>query len=61
MFRGPGGRGAGRALLKRALGLATRDGLPALGLAVTEGNPARRLYEELGFRPLLTSFTVRMP
>ena len=61
VFRGPGGRGAGRALLRRALGLATHDGLPALGLAVTVGNPAQRLYEELGFRLLLTSFTVRVP
>jgi len=61
VFRGPGGRGAGRALLQRALGLATRDGLPALGLAVTDGNPARRLYEELGFRRVVTSFTVRVP
>jgi GNAT superfamily N-acetyltransferase len=61
LFRGPGGRGAGRALLMRALGIATGDRLPALGLAVTHGNPAQRLYEELGFRLLLTSFTVRVP
>jgi ribosomal protein S18 acetylase RimI-like enzyme len=61
LFRGPGGRGAGRALLMRALGIATADGLPALGLAVTHGNPAQRLYEELGFRLLLTSFSVRVP
>jgi len=61
VFRGPGGRGAGRALLQRALGIATADGLPALGLAVTEGNPAQRLYESLGFRLLLTAFNVRIP
>jgi GNAT superfamily N-acetyltransferase len=61
VFRGAGGRGAGRVLLQRALGLATRDGLSTLGLAVTDGNPARRLYEDLGFRHLLTSFAVRMP
>ena len=61
VFRGPGGRGAGRALLQRALGLATAEELPALGLAVTYGNPARRLYEELGFELLVTAFNVRVP
>jgi GNAT superfamily N-acetyltransferase len=61
VFRGPGGRGAGRALLERALGLATAGGLPALGLAVTHGNPAQRLYEELGFRHVVTAFSVRVP
>lgn len=61
VFRRPDGRGAGRALLQRALGLATADGLPALGLAVTHGNPAQRLYEELGFRHVLTAFNVRVP
>jgi GNAT superfamily N-acetyltransferase len=61
VFRGPGGRGAGRALLQRALGLATADGLPALGLAVTHGNRAQRLYEELGFRVILTAVNVRVP
>jgi hypothetical protein len=35
--------------------------LVSLGLAVTDGNPARRLYEDLGFRHLVTSFTVRVP
>jgi GNAT superfamily N-acetyltransferase len=61
VFRGPGGRGAGRALLMRALGIATADGLSALGLAVTHGNPAQRLYEELGFRHVVTAFNVRVP
>lgn len=39
VFREPGARGVGGALLRRALAIATRDGLPALGLAVTHGNP----------------------
>ena len=39
-----GHRGVGRALLERALALADA---PALGLLVTEGNPARRLYDAL--------------
>jgi ribosomal protein S18 acetylase RimI-like enzyme len=33
---------------------------PTLGLAVTEGNPAVRLYERLGFRRVLTSFSVQL-
>ena len=50
--------GAGRALLRRALALATRDGLPALGLAVTHGNPALELYAAHGFRDVLQSLSV---
>jgi GNAT superfamily N-acetyltransferase len=46
LFRDPACPGVGRALLERALALATVD---ALGLIVTEGNPARRLYESVGF------------
>lgn len=55
LFRAPGAWGAGRALLARALALC--EG-PALGLAVTHGNPAERLYVELGFTRVLTSFSV---
>jgi GNAT superfamily N-acetyltransferase len=54
----PGHPGSGRALLVRALQIAARDGLPALGLAVTDGNPAIRLYEALGWRRLLSSISV---
>jgi ribosomal protein S18 acetylase RimI-like enzyme len=57
VFRDPRYPGVGRALLERAL---ARVPGPSLGLAVTEGNPARRLYERLGFRRLLTSFTVQL-
>ena len=47
VFRTPGYRGVGRALLTRALVLADYD---TLGLIVTEGNDAaRRLYEALDF------------
>ena len=46
VFRTPGHRGVGRALLQRALALADVD---TLGLIVTEGNTAaRRLYEASG-------------
>lgn len=56
--RHPRYAGAGRALLERALVRATRAGIPALGLAVTEGNRAQRLYAALGFRRVLTSISV---
>lgn len=54
-------RGLGAALLRRSLALAARDGLPAIGLAVTEGNPARAVYEKLGFRHVDESMTVLIP
>ena len=44
------GRGIGGALLARAV-TPSRPG-PDVGLAVTVGNPARRLYESLGFATL---------
>jgi len=47
IFRDPAYRGVGRALLQRALALATVE---VLGLIVTDGNDAaRRLYEAVGF------------
>lgn len=43
--------GLGRAMLARAAGLAERDGLESLQLAVDAGNaPAVKLYEAFGFR-----------
>jgi GNAT superfamily N-acetyltransferase len=63
VFRRPGRdlRGTGRALLEAGLAAATQAGLPALGLAVTEGNPAQRLYEALGFERVLSSLSVVLP
>jgi ribosomal protein S18 acetylase RimI-like enzyme len=60
LFRRPGDdlRGTGRALLQAGLAVATAAGLPALGLAVTEGNPAQALYESLGFVRILSSLSV---
>jgi hypothetical protein len=55
LFRDPRAPGAGRALLTRALALT--DG-PSLGLAVTHGNPAERLYQTLGFRRVFSAFSV---
>jgi GNAT superfamily N-acetyltransferase len=54
VFRHPGARGAGRALLARALALTTGS----LGLAVTDGNPAERLYAALGFKRTFTAYSV---
>lgn len=44
------GRGLGRVLLQRAVAGTREAGLPSLGLAVSDGNPARHAYESLGFR-----------
>jgi GNAT superfamily N-acetyltransferase len=58
LFRAPGQRGAGRALLARALALAT---VATLGLIVTEGNDAaRRLYEALGFDHVSSAIVVQI-
>jgi hypothetical protein len=54
LFRAPGARGAGRALLERALSMSEGS----LGLAVTHGNPAERLYAALGFERVFTAFSV---
>jgi len=52
--------GAGRALLEQTLLRATRNGLPAIGLAVTDGNRARDLYAALGFRDVITALSVEL-
>lgn len=43
------GRGIGRRLLQRLITEADARGLPGLSLSVEADNPARALYEELGF------------
>ena len=58
LYRRPEARGTGVALLRRALAGATRDGLPAIGLAVTHGNPARARYAEHGFAEVSESLSV---
>lgn len=58
IYRAHGHRGVGRALLARALALATVD---TLGLIVTEGNDAaRRLYESLGFALISSALVVEI-
>jgi GNAT superfamily N-acetyltransferase len=54
VFRAPGARGAGRALLERALSVTEGT----LGLAVTHGNRAEGLYAALGFERVFTAFSV---
>jgi ribosomal protein S18 acetylase RimI-like enzyme len=57
VFRDPAYRGVGRALLRRALALATVD---TLGLVVTDGNDAaRRLYEAVGFELVSSAIVVQ--
>ena len=55
LFRAPGAHGVGRALLERAL---ARCPGPTLGLAVTEGNSAKGLYEAVGFERAFTTYSV---
>jgi GNAT superfamily N-acetyltransferase len=57
-------RGIGRALLKELIGTARADRFAALSLSVNPNNPARLLYESLGFRKVGesgTSWTFRLP
>jgi GNAT superfamily N-acetyltransferase len=58
--RDPRYAGAGRALLEHTMLHATRDGLGTIGLAVTHGNRARELYDELGFREIFTALSVEL-
>jgi GNAT superfamily N-acetyltransferase len=55
------GRGFGAALLAYAMSGTRQAGLTVVGLTVTDGNPARRLYDRMGFRPVLRHFEVRAP
>src|SRR5262249_14212560 len=46
------GRGIGKALLAGAAAEALRRGAPCIELTVRAQNPARRLYERVGFEPV---------
>jgi L-amino acid N-acyltransferase YncA len=63
VFRRPGAtyRGTGRALLLAGIAAVSAAGRPALGLAVSDGNPAERLYANLGFERVLSSLVVVVP
>ena len=55
------GQGIGGTLLARAAAAVAAAGRPTLGLAVTVGNPAQRLYEALGFVTLQDIRQVVLP
>ncbi|MFE9492615.1 GNAT family N-acetyltransferase [Streptomyces sp. NPDC006641] len=63
VFRRPEARyaGLGANLLRRALSAAAADGLADMSLVVSDANPARRVYEKLGFELTGTSLTVVVP
>lgn len=63
VFRHPGRSypGLGTDLLRRAVADCARRGLAEVRLTVTEGNPARRVYERLGFALVHTTLTVVVP
>ncbi|WP_203886987.1 GNAT family N-acetyltransferase [Planotetraspora kaengkrachanensis] len=52
--------GLGSALLATVMDAAAADGHSAMDLAVTHANPARRVYERLGFTVVRTTVTVRI-
>ena len=57
---GAGAPGHRPALLEHVLAELAAAGEAALGLAVTDGNPAERLYRALGFRRTFTAFNVQL-
>lgn len=54
-------RGIGRSLLWMAIAELSEDGFTSLGLAVSHGNPAKKLYESLGFVEMSESWTIVLP
>ena len=52
VVEGARGRGIGRQLLDAAHERARRDGFSRISLSVDAANPARRLYERVGYEPL---------
>ncbi|HVF03936.1 MAG TPA: GNAT family N-acetyltransferase [Frankiaceae bacterium] len=55
------GRGLGGVLLRRALAGAAAAGYPRMGLVVTDGNPARAVYDRVGFRLVSSGTSVDVP
>ena len=53
-------RGIGHYLLHQAQFALHHDGYQSLGLSVSVGNPAQRLYETHGFRVVSESWTIRI-
>jgi GNAT superfamily N-acetyltransferase len=63
VFRRPGSEyaGVGTALLQRVLATAAAAGVPEVGLSVTDGNQAWRVYHGLGFRTTASLVTLTVP
>ena len=57
----PAYAGLGSRLLRRAMAMLAADGERSLSLVVTDGNPARALYERLGFAHAGTTRKVTVP
>ena len=55
------GRGIGERLVRYAVAAVADAGHGGLALSVTDGNPARRLYDRVGFRASITFASVAMP
>lgn len=58
---GPSAPGLGYALIDQAMRMLAEDGEAQLGLTVSQDNPARGVYERLGFVEVLQSWTVLLP
>ncbi len=54
-------QGIGRFLITQAQKELKEDGYTSLGLAVTNGNPAKQLYENSEFTTVQLSWTVALP
>jgi hypothetical protein len=53
--------GLGALLLRRSMAQLAAEGRPTVGLAVSDGNPARRTYDRHDFVEVLESLTVKLP
>jgi GNAT superfamily N-acetyltransferase len=55
------GKGLGTVLLKRSLAGARSAGYATMGLVVSDGNPARRAYDAVGFTHVRSGTNVDLP
>jgi mycothiol synthase len=55
------GQGLGGFLVGHAVRVCVDGGYRRLGLTVSDGNPARHLYERFGFQPFRTTWLVERP
>ena len=55
------GEGLGGLLVGHAVRACVDGGYRRLGLTVSDGNPARHLYERFGFRPFRTTWLIERP